>query len=262
MYDLYNESNNREKENKLKFIENQNKKIQEYLPKLEEVKHILSMYLKYSDVLNGKIKSLPDTVLNNPTREEKYSNLVLKTYYDLYQPMKSMSIEIKALNKEKLDYPVYRHILRMFNEEVSKYIADTGKAFEDPIFGAIKVKYKENVVGRINWGESNKNKQTLINRGLRPYKKEEALEAEATGVTYDGIKWLVPGYKDGMLMVKWSLSPVIKEYFGDDMRFVKYYPARGKYGIVNFLSTHYTKGEHIDFSKYEPIIPSKYKVQE
>lgn len=262
LYDLYNESNKREREYRLKLIEQQKQKIEEYLPKVDEVKGILSMYLKYSDVLNGKVRELPKTVMDIATTKEKYANLVLRNYYDLYQPKKVLVEEVKALTKETLNYSVYRHILRTFNEEVSKYLADTGKAFEDPVFGAIKVKYKENVVGMINWGESNRNKEILLARGLRPYKKEEAQEAEAKGEVYDGIKWLVPGYKDGMLMVKWSLSPVIKEYFGEDMKFVKYYPARGKYGIVNFLSTHYTKGEHVDFTKYEPITPSYNKAQQ
>lgn len=258
LYDLYNKSNENEKEYKLKLIELQKEKINEYLPKVEEVKHIISLYVKYSDALNGKIKNLPNDVVDTGSTQEKYANLVLKTYYELYQPLKRLSEEIKEINKQKLAYPVYRHILRLFNEEIAKYVADTGKAFEDPIFGAIKVKYKETVVGKINWGESNRNKQILLDRGLRPYKKEEAEEAKKAGKDYDGIKWLVPAYKDGMLLIKWSLSSVIKQYLGEDMKFVKYYPARGKYGIINFLSENYTKGNNVDFTKYELIVPSSY----
>lgn len=251
IYDLYNEARKREISNKLILIEKQKEKIDAYAPKVKEVSHILSLYINYSDALNGKIRELPANVLALGTREITYSNTVLRTYYDLKQPAIIMASEIKELNKQKLEYSVYRHIIRSFNEKISKYIVETGKAFEDPFLGILKIKYKENVVGKIDWGQSNRNKQLLLDRGLIPYKKEDAIKAEQEGVPYAGIKWLVPGYQDGMLLIRWTTSPVIKEYLKEDMKFIKYFPARGNYGIVNLLSTHYTKGESVDFTKYE-----------
>lgn len=253
LYDLYNEASKREIQNKLFLIDEQKKKVNEYLPKLQEVSSILSLYIDYHKALNGQIRELPSEILEQGTRQIIYSNTILKTYFDLNKPIIIMSEEIKKLNKQKLEYSIFRHILKTHNEKIANFIFDTGKSYEHSIFGTLKIVHKETVTQKIDWGKSNRNKQTLLDKGLIPYKKEEAELAEKNGETYTGIKWLVPGYKDGMLLVKWTNSPIIKEYLGSDMKFIKYFPARGSYGIVNLLSGYYTRGENVDFNKYEKL---------
>ena len=55
MYDLYNTSLLYQIEDKKKFIQLQTKKVEEYLTKMNEVASILSMYINYSDALNGNV---------------------------------------------------------------------------------------------------------------------------------------------------------------------------------------------------------------
>ena len=251
MYDLYNTSLLYQIEDKKKFIQLQTKKVEEYLTKMNEVASILSMYINYSDALNGKCKSLPDEVLAKNTTEIKYANMVLKHYYELRQPIEIATSEIRQLKKQQISYSIYKEIISLHNKKVAKYLVDTGKTYENKYLGTLKLVYRENTNAVVNWNESNKNKKELIEKGLIPYKKEDEEKALANGEVYNGVKWLVTGYSTGLLVVKWTVPLIVKELLNKDIHDFKYIPARGHYGIMNTISTAYT--DNFNGDKYQKI---------
>lgn len=251
MHELYNTALNYKIQEYKTFIQEQLEKVDKYLFKVNEVAPILSKYLNYNDVLNGKVSSLPDEILQIDTTEIKYANMVLKNYYELRQPIETASKELKEVKKEKISYTIYKEIISLHNRKVTEYLLETGKTFENKYFGTLKVYYRENVPSIVNWGKSNENKKKLLEQGLIPYKKEDEDKALAEGKEYKGVKWLVMGFEKGLLVLKWSVPPVIKEHLNKDMHDFKFIPARGNYGIMKLISDTYlnnfnpTKYEHL-----------------
>lgn len=54
-----------------------------------------------------------------------------------------------------------------------------------------------------------------------------------------------------MLVVKWTVPPIVKELLNKDIHDFKYIPARGHYGIMNTISTAYT--DNFNGDKYQKI---------
>lgn len=251
MYDLYNTSLLYQIEEKKLFIQEQSRKAEEYLKKMKEVSSILSLYINYNDALNGTVSSLPPEVLAKDTTEIKYANIVLKTYYELRQPIEIATTEIHQLVKQKISYSIYKEIISLHNKKVVQYLVDTGKTFENKYLGTLKLVYRENTKAVVNWNESNKNKKALLEQGLIPYKKEDEEAAIANGQEYKGVKWLVTGYDKGLLVVKWTVPSIVKELLNKDIHDFKYIPARGHYGIMSIISNAYNG--NFDNSKYQKI---------
>lgn len=251
MYDLYNITINHKIQEKKTFMKEQVERVDKYLFKMNEVAHILSMYINYSDALNGKISSLPDEILAKDTTEIKYANMVLKNYYELRKPIAIAAEEVRELKKEKISYTVYQTVISLHNKKLAEYLVNTGKTFENKYLGRLKILYKENTASIVNWNESNKKKAELLAKGLIPYKREDEEKALAEGREYKGVKWLVMGYDSGLLVVKWIISPMIKEYLNKQVHDFKYLPSRGNYGIINLIKNSYTEVFNPD--KYEKL---------
>ena len=103
----------------------------------------------------------------------------------------------------------------------------------------------------IEFIQDEQTKKELIEKGLIPYKKEDEERALANGEVYNGVKWLVTGYSTGLLVVKWTVPPIVKELLNKDIHDFKYIPARGNYGIMNTISTAYT--DNFNGDKYQKI---------
>lgn len=249
MYDLYNMSLHYKIEEKKRFLSEQGDKVETYLFKMNEVAPILSVHINYSDALNGKVNKLPDNVLALNETPINYANMILKTYYELRSPIEIVSNEIKTLKKQKISYAIYKDIINSHNRKVTNYLLDTGKTFENKFFGLIKFCYKENTASTVNWNESNKAKKALLEKGLIPYKKADEQAAIERGEEYKGIKWLVKGYKTGVLIIKWTVPQIVKDNLNKDIHNFKFSPSRGNYGIMSLLSGLYTDDFNPD--KYE-----------
>lgn len=104
------------------------------------------------------------------------------------------------INGGKLSYSSFKSIIAEHNKLVSNLIMDTGYHFHIPHFLGIirifrtkrhiKINEAGNIVGAVNWGESNKLKAKLIEEGKTPY---ETIKDNNGKVISDngGEKWLV-----------------------------------------------------------------------
>tara|TARA_R110000772_G_C13307950_1_gene439563 strand:+ start:5900 stop:6679 length:780 start_codon:yes stop_codon:yes gene_type:complete len=125
--------------------------------------------------------------------DKLYTKEAFYTYYNNYRKnfirLQKHKDYIESLKRKKVSYKVYQKIIKKFNLKVCaeivyrKYVFNLGYGLGQ-LFAALKVSKKD----KVNWDESNKNKQRLIDAGKIPYYKEDA---ERVGEGYQGVKWLI-----------------------------------------------------------------------
>ncbi len=95
-----------------------------------------------------------------------------------------VSIQKGEAFKQKFNLDKYIAIIKLLNIEISKHVLKGGmySFSKDLSHIYIKEKLRDTRTNNINWGESNKLKQKLINEGITPYDKL---------LNPDGEKWFV-----------------------------------------------------------------------
>lgn len=116
---------------------------------------------------------------------------------------------------ENINYSDYYNFVRLFNRKICKEIIEKNYKFNTG-FGIIEIKKKPRTKPIINWGESNKLKQELINKGLTPFNKE---------TSPDGINWFI--YYETSITYKWNWFKDGSTMFIKDLNCWKFIPMTG-----------------------------------
>jgi len=110
----------------------------------------------------------------------------------------------KNLIDDDITYKEFYYITRDFNKLISDKISE-GYCFETIIGEFEVVKKDRNKRSQmINWGESNKKKQVIINSGEIPFNKETAPT---------GINWFIYFTSEVSYLWKWIRSLSVKKYY-------------------------------------------------
>lgn len=216
------------------YINNAKDDIKEYKEKLKECTDVkLFLYnriLSYNDILNNNIrldifkyKEFSDKEFDNRnklfnitrklltigswTREER---LVLTFILRYIQTLKKESeykhnIEV-ASKRTKITFQQYHKIVKEYYLQVHKAILQgKGYKFEKGL-GTLQINYwktqfKPHTKLRIDFNKTNINRRALIEKGLRPYKIEEAREYARQGKEYDGVEYKVVRHSDNFFEI-------------------------------------------------------------
>lgn len=248
MCNLYNLYIDLQLKNKEEAVKQQKREVNNYLKELQTIKPFIEHYINYNDLLNGKVNEIPkDFIAIIPNY--KLVNITIKNYYTLYNVLLKYEDEVLILKKQKIKYTVYKYIITEFNIAIINNMLKTGKAFHNLYFGTIELLYKTSNIKVIDWSTSNKNKQEILDRGGEPYLRENYLKALEEKKEYRGEKWLVKRENKPLLRIRWRISSAITENVGKTGANFKIFPARGKYGIINYLMETYKNPNH-DYSIY------------
>ena len=160
--------------------------------------------------------------------------------------------EITKLKKQKINEGVFVFILKRFNKLLIDAIVKEGYCFYSLFIGGLKVKVVKRTKPEINWGESIKAKEKLLEQGLIPFTKEDEKKAIENNEQYNGVQWLVH-------------LPVIATYFEwcletaqffriSNIKNFKFDPVRGIDSPVTLLRRYEeTLNEDELFTKYKYI---------
>lgn len=189
---------NKEKINYLLEILNKNK------DKIESKFYIcLDDYLKIDDSIYDKIQILYEyckKYIKSFEDDEsiKLINCILK-YCDCVKRIKICKEHIEACNKRtQVTFHTYKKLLKKYYSKVAEVaLKGDGVRFSNGL-GIFVINYEKKSIlnsrKTIDFQATNKAKQELLKRGLKPYNKQEAEEYKRAGITYDGIDCTV--YKD------------------------------------------------------------------
>ena len=162
----------------------------------------------------------------------KAIKLYVEKYISCNNTLTINNNKIQQYKEELVTYSLYNRIITEFNRQVIDKIINDNYLFSIvPSFGAIGVIYNYNERNRPNWGESNKNKQEILDRGGIPYIKADAESIE----DYKGEKWLV--YHPALdFYLQWHTKWISKKH-NPFLKDYTYHPARGKESIVSKLQS-------------------------
>lgn len=164
---------------------------------------------------------------------DKYFNIQLKNFNEHTLLYFNKQKEIQKLQKQKINESVFVFILRRFNTLLAEAIVKDGYHFFSLYIGKLKVKIVERKKPEINWGESMKARDKLIEQNLVPFIKEDARVANETNKEYNGIKWLVY-LPDIATYFDWELETA--QYIRiPNMRNFNFVPVRGLQSPVVLL---------------------------
>lgn len=228
---------------KLGAITAQKTVIQSYLGELKKIKPYIEHYIDYSALLNGKISNLPEDIIG-VIPNYKICNIVIKNYHKLYNTLLSYEAEALVLKKQKIKYNIYKDIISSFNKAIIKDMISTGNSFENLYFGSLEVYYKDQHNKSINWQESLKAKQAILDKGGEPYLRKNQILASKKGEEYNGEKWIVKREPRPLLSLKWRVAPKIISELGKEGANYKFFPARGNSGIISFFMSVYSNPNH------------------
>lgn len=183
---------------------------------------------------------------------DKYFNIQIKNY-NVHNVLYSTKLEeITKLKKQKINEGVFVFILKRFNKLLIDAIVKEGYCFYSLFIGGLKVKVVKRTKPEINWGESIKAKEKLLEQGLIPFTKEDEKKAIENNEQYNGVQWLVH-------------LPVIATYFEwcletaqffriSNIKNFKFDPVRGIDSPVTLLRRYEeTLSEDELFTKYKYI---------
>lgn len=140
------------------------------------------------DILNKGEHPLIDCPLNN---SDKYFNIQIKNYNEHNKLYSTKQKEIENLQRQKINKNIFVFVLRRFNRLLMETIVKEGYNFYSLFLGVFNVKIVERTKPEINWGESIKNKEKLLEQNLIPYLKNNAEKAKLNNEEYNGVQWLV-----------------------------------------------------------------------
>lgn len=248
MCSLYNMYIQLQLDKKLEAIAFQKDMVARQLEELKRIKGDIEYYVTYSDLLNGKVSSLPDDFID-VIPNFKLANIIVKNYHHLYKSLLEYENDVKVLKKQKIKYNVYKDIISSFNKAIIEDMLATGDDFDNIFLGKLGIYYKENHNKSIDWEKSLENKQAIIDKGGEPYLRKNYIAALEEGREYNGEKWIVKRGERPLLSLKWRVAPKIINELQKEGANYKFFPARGNSGIISFLMKIYENPEH-DYSIY------------
>lgn len=222
--------------------------IDSYLKELGKIRYNIMNFVDYSELLNGRVKELPED-LKNIIPNYKYNNIIVKNYYNLYRLLTVYETDINNLKTQQVKFKVYKDIIRKFNSKMLDYCAITGKPFENKYFGKLCVYFRPTPSNVINWGESNRKKQAIIDKGGIPYNGKDAEIALKEGREYLGEKWIDKHFDRGLLYWRWYSPTILKTEIKRELYNYKYIIAKGNFGALNAIKNVYNIPNH-DYSVY------------
>ncbi len=226
-------------------IEEIDKEIETTLVTLEALKKFLllnkkdiSLSIDNKILISGKCNLLVEPLTNL----EKYFNIKLAGYNQIYNIYENKLKVKEQLIKQQIKSPVFFYILQRFNELLFLELVHSAYQFKDLFVGGFYVIVNKNKKPVINWGISIKNKNKLLEEGKIPYTKQSEQEAKENGIEYKGEPWL-SYLSDYSLFYQWDLLntqfiriPNIKNF--------TFVPYRGKLSPVKELARF--RQEHTD----------------
>jgi len=191
-----------------------------------------NVILTYTSAIKGNTIKFPIAPVyqNGKAINFRAIKLYIEKYIEYNNLLETNKKRINRYKEELITYNLYARIINDFNNKVIDKIIYNNYAFTGiPSFGTIFVIQNYNERLRVNWGESNKLKEEILERGGIPYIKADAEK----DVNYKGEHWL--SYHPSLDFflhwhIKWitrELNPFIKDYM--------YKPARGVKSIVSKL---------------------------
>lgn len=173
---------------------------------LDNIKSLMESYKPYIDsecstpytvmlgtplsIINGRLKDR--VVIKDKLYTKEAFNFYYKKYKDALVRYEKHQQIIKRLENQKVDYKTYQKIIRAFNLKISKEIVERRYVFDLGYgLGKLAAIRKYSNKPSVNWAESNKAKQRILDAGNIPYYKEEEEKAIAEGKEYNGVRWLV-----------------------------------------------------------------------
>jgi hypothetical protein len=146
--------------------------------------------------------------------------------YDKFKDTLSKDIFESLSNNQVKKVKYLRELSILKNKEFNLIIGEINRYYEHELLkgnqvnlgsgnGSIVVKLRTIPLSlkRINWGESNKLKQQLIDLGYKPYSKEEEQLAIQQGIKYEGVKWFIYDEEERVPFVVWNKPPTINVYY-------------------------------------------------
>ncbi len=187
-------------------IDKSKKNLSTFSKLIKSSEKLLSSYKEY---IERETTSNFEELLNNPTldingslRERLVIDLdiytkqafliYLKTHFNNIKRYNKEKENLKSLKEQLISYSTYLLITKKFNLKISKEIVKRQYVFKLGYnLGSLIIRRVKRNRAPVNWNVSNKNKQALLDKGLIPYYKKEAEQAEKQGKEYEGIKWQV-----------------------------------------------------------------------
>jgi len=194
-------------------IEKAKEDIEIFRMTFKNIKDILKSYKPYIDtqvnILYGILLISPSTLVKGKLSERYvYEDKVytkelffdyLRAYKKNFDRLNQHKAYIKSLERKRIEYKIYKLILKKFNSKISSEIVFNRYTFNLGYnLGSLFLTHKRIEKEMVDWGKSDKKKAEIKERGGTPYYKEDAEEAEKYGEEYVGEKWLVMHPKDGV----------------------------------------------------------------
>lgn len=224
-------------------ILNSTKKLVEFKSFMEkQLKVTLAASLKLDSVseLNKLFKGKISFLNRKFTDTFKYIKIHLGIVVDANINIKHFDSKIENLKTKIVSFKQYKFLVSLFNETISDLIIREGYTFKlGHHLGEIRIRKKRRHPNKmpVNWNESLKTKQAIIDAGEVPYDKDTAPE---------GKKWLVRftdkfGYY-------WYWSKYRCAISNRDA--YSFNPTAGGYGNIKKLH---------QYRKHNPLVVTKYK---
>lgn len=238
MYDLYCIENKTEIENinkELKILEDTINNIKDYF------KETIEDTIFLEKILQGKEKPI---IINK--KEDKFFNIQLITYNNIYYRYNNKINKLKELENKLLSFIIYKYIIKRFNQLLVDAIIEQSYIFSNLFIGKLYIITGNNRKLVPDWVKSNKNKNKLIEEGKIPFCKKDYQDCVSKNIPYNGIKWLE--YIDSFgILFKWKITSLQFVRLANIVNYT-FLPYRSKNGTVkklNIVKNKYTKEELI-----------------
>jgi len=124
--------------------------------------------------------------------------------------VKYLNGKIEELKTYLISKEDYIKINDSYNQELVKFLLDGNTYSLGSRLGNIYIAGKARSKKSIDWGESNKYKQQLLDSGQIPYRKEDSEKAKARGEDYKGVMWYIYNYSKYVYHLKWTKPLFVK----------------------------------------------------
>lgn len=179
----------------------------------KDIKNVLKSYKPYIDtqvdILYGILLVSPSYIVKGRLQEryvfedKLYTKEIffkyLKAYKKNFDRLAKHKLYLETLEKQRISFVLYKAIIKKFNTKISNEIVFNQYTFNLGYnLGSLFLAHKRVEKTIVNWGESYKLKDKIIENGGIPYYTEEHEEATKNGEEYLGEKWLIYHPKDGV----------------------------------------------------------------
>jgi nucleoside-triphosphatase THEP1 len=221
------------------------KKLEVYTPYIVNkgdvnFKHLRN--IKQCKVVLPKFISLMDEVGKSKTSAQQVIEFLLGRLVETNDLLFTLKNRLYKIENKKQPYPIFADVLKMFNAEIGEQLKVNG--YHLTIGGGLGSIQIVSVFGNdgINWAESLKLKQQIIDEGKVPY---QAYRDENGNITGDngGLKWFVGYGNDYSYIWRWKRQRDLKNL--KEIIYYRFSPTqdqyRSLYHIINANSLQHHK---------------------